>query len=99
MRKEVMICGQDCHPGDGVCNNYCGHDKSKPLPDHPPEATKKVVYYRLRVRALIACDNADSAVEELRLAHNELFADGIIAGLQNMADRCDKRREMLNLLK
>ena len=33
MIQKTMICGQDCHPGDANCNNYCNHDKSKPMAD------------------------------------------------------------------
>lgn len=39
MQMKVMVCGHDCHPGDAHCNNYCNHDKSKPMADHPPNAT------------------------------------------------------------
>ena len=42
MIQKVMICGQDCHPGDANCNNYCNHDKSKPMADHPPAATPEM---------------------------------------------------------
>jgi hypothetical protein len=42
MIQKVMICGQDCRPGDANCNNYCNHDKSKPMADHPPAATPEI---------------------------------------------------------
>jgi hypothetical protein len=98
MRKEIMICGVDCEPGSGYCNNYCNHDTTKPMPDHPLDAPSYIVMQRLVKRAEAACDKADEAVETLRLGHNELFAEGIIHGVQSLADSCERRREKLKLL-
>lgn len=42
MVQKSMICGRDCHPGDANCNNYCNHDKSKPMADSPPLATQEM---------------------------------------------------------
>lgn len=99
MRNEVMICGVDCNPGDGNCNNYCNHDTSKPMASSPPEATKEQVYLRYVSRAKTLCDKADAAVEELRLLHNKQFTEGIVAGLEKLAESCARRRERLNLMK
>jgi len=46
MTKEIMICGIDCHKGDTNCNNYCGHDLTKPMPDFTNEATAEMVLAR-----------------------------------------------------
>ena len=97
--REVMICGVDCNPGDGRCNNYCNHDTSKPMADRPPEATPEEVYLRYVHRAEIACCKADAAVEKLHLLHNKQFVDGVVAGFENLAESCERRREKLNLLK
>ena len=56
MNMKVMVCGVDCHPGDENCNNYCNHDTSKPMSDHPLAATpeqrlafaRRVAYEKLR---------------------------------------------------
>lgn len=42
MIQKVMICGRDCHAGDANCNNYCNHDTTKPMADHPPAATPEM---------------------------------------------------------
>jgi len=35
-RKDgIRVCGADCQPGEKHCNNYCAHDKSKPIAGHP----------------------------------------------------------------
>jgi len=98
MKTEIMICGIDCNPNDGYCNNYCNHDTSKPMPDSPPDAPKEIVYERLIKRAELASSKADAAVEELRLAHNELFAEGIARGFKALVESCKRRREKLNIL-
>lgn len=64
MKTEVMICGKDCQPGSTNCNNYCNHDKSKPMVDHPPSATREMVIARARGRATKAIEEAEKACEE-----------------------------------
>ena len=34
--RRNRVCGVDCQPGDGHCNNYCNHDHSKPMAAEPP---------------------------------------------------------------
>ena len=43
MNKQLMVCGVNCHKGAINCNNYCGHDLTKPMPDKPNEATPEMV--------------------------------------------------------
>lgn len=64
MKNEVMICGRDCHPGGANCNNYCNHDKSKPMADHPPAATHEMVIARAKDRAAKAIAEAEKACAE-----------------------------------
>lgn len=64
MKTEVMICGRDCQPGGANCNNYCNHDKSKPMPDHPPAATREMVIVRAKDRAARAISEAEKACAE-----------------------------------
>lgn len=61
MIQKVMICGKDCHPGDANCNNYCNHDKSKPMADHPPDATPEVQLASARRVALEKLREAEVA--------------------------------------
>lgn len=36
----VAICGQNCRPGDALCNNYCNRAPDKgPMADMPPTMT------------------------------------------------------------
>ena len=32
---KSFVCGVTCKPGDKNCNNYCNHDRTKPMPDSP----------------------------------------------------------------
>ena len=59
MGKEVMVCGVDCHPGDENCNNYCNHDKNKPMADSPADAPPEMMTARARHRAHRALDEAE----------------------------------------
>lgn len=59
MGNEIMVCGVDCHPGDEHCNNYCNHDKSKPMADRPADATPEMVISRARHKAHRALDEAE----------------------------------------
>ena len=33
--SKIFLCGVTCIPGGKNCNNYCNHDKNKPMPDSP----------------------------------------------------------------
>lgn len=68
MKTEVMICGKDCQPGGANCNNYCNHDKSKPMADHPPAATHEMVISRAKERAVKALADAEKACSEFAAA-------------------------------
>jgi hypothetical protein len=47
--RLVKVCGSDCHPGDGVCNNYCGNDRTKPMSDNPPPGEDAEEYKGFRM--------------------------------------------------
>jgi len=98
MKNEVMICGVDCNPGDGNCNNYCNCDTGKPMADRPPEATPEQVYLRYVSRAKVLCDKADVAVEELRVLYNKQFTESIVSGFKNILESRDHITELLDLL-
>ncbi len=41
----VMVCGVDCYPGDGVCNNYCNLAPQKgPMADAPPQGPDAEIF-------------------------------------------------------
>lgn len=61
MGKQVMVCGVDCHPVDENCNNYCNHDKNKPMPDDPREATEAMKIAAAKDAAHRALDAAERA--------------------------------------
>lgn len=61
MIQKVMICGRDCHGGDANCNNYCNHDTSKPMADHPPDATQAMQLESARRVALNTLREAEKA--------------------------------------
>lgn len=37
IKAGVRVCGRDCIPLGPFCNNYCNHDKSRPIADRPEE--------------------------------------------------------------
>lgn len=59
--QKVMICGIDCAPGGEHCNNYCNHDKSKPMADAPPAATQEQQIEFARKSAHAKLDEAERA--------------------------------------
>ena len=61
MDKQVMVCGVDCRPGDSNCNNYCNHDKNKPMADSPLDATETMILDRARDKAHRSLDAAEKA--------------------------------------
>jgi len=68
MIQRVLICGRDCHPGGPNCNNYCGHDPSKPLADLPMPATLEIQQAAAHRAALARLTEAKEAwVEYLGL--------------------------------
>lgn len=46
MTMKVMVCGVDCHPGEGHCNGYC-----LGICDTPPPATPEMKLAFLREQA------------------------------------------------
>ena len=67
MAQKVMICGRDCTPENGLCNNYCNADPSKPMPDSPPEATQE---QKINTARRIAYEK----LQEAEKAWHEYFA-------------------------
>lgn len=59
--QKVMICGVDCKPGDAHCNNYCNHNKSKPMASSPPDATPEQQIETARKAAHAKLDEAERA--------------------------------------
>ena len=68
MKKKIMLCGVDCKAGDANCNNYCNHDTSRPMADHPPAATKEQ-------QLAFSKFNAQKKLGEARDAQYEYFCD------------------------
>ena len=66
MIQKVMICGVDCHPGDGNCNNYCNHNHSKPMADCPPVATPEMVLESARRVVIMKKQEYKAAFDEYR---------------------------------
>lgn len=62
--KKSMVCGVDCLAGDSNCNNYCGHDKTKPMPNSPPEATAEQTLAAAKANAFAARAEAERAWHE-----------------------------------
>ena len=58
MSKKSMVCGIDCNPGDANCNNYCNHDKSRPMADSAPDATEEIVMSQAKENACQALHDA-----------------------------------------
>lgn len=61
MIQKVMVCGVDCLPGGANCNNYCNHDKSKPMANSPPEATSEMLLASARRVAVEKLREAEKA--------------------------------------
>lgn len=55
-KKVVMVCGVDCHPGDGHCNGYCEGKM-----ESPPESTEEQKLEAARHAAHRALDAAEKA--------------------------------------
>lgn len=64
MVQKVMICGRDCTPENGNCNNYCNADPNKPMADRPPMATKEQQINSARRIAFEKLQDAEKAWHE-----------------------------------